>query len=444
MNQAIILLSPEQAADPEAAFRSVGGLPLLVRTILSAHAAGIRAFHIVTDDETIRRRLRDDPRLDALPVTVEGRIETEAPFLLLFADRIFSPDLLSHLLDEGEGPLTEGGIVIGIDRGHEGTPREGGLGLRLQGNRVTGLSDMSHPPDAVEVGAWLCPPGVSVHLGTAISPATLLSSLLASSTCQVVDLTDIGLWAAVTTSESAARATKRLLESCRKPVDGIISRHFNRHVSLWITSKLLDTPVRANHVTIVCFLLGVLDFFLLVQGKAWSLAVAGLLFQFISILDGCDGEISRIKFQQSKFGAWFDTTVDHSRYLLFLLGVGLHAKARGAEWIYHLSLANLSGMAILVVMMYLLMIRMRQGTGVAIAEEIRREATPAQRRRNLLLLLFKLQPLIKQDFTSFFFMLMALFQCPAAIEVMSALGIFFILLHVLRKLVLELLQRGRV
>ncbi|RME56055.1 MAG: hypothetical protein D6795_02080, partial [Deltaproteobacteria bacterium] len=433
MNQAIILLSSDQAANPEAAFRCVGGIPLLVRVILSAQAAGIRAFHVVTDDGTIRRRLQGDPRLRRLTVTVEGRVETEAPFLLLRADRVFSPDLLAHLVAEGEGFLAEG-TVIGIDRGDEGAPGRGATGVRLEGNRVTGLADAQDAADGVEVGAWLCPAAVSAHLGAALSPEALLRSLLESSMCRAVDLTGIGLWAAVTTPESSVHATKRLLESCRKPVDGFVSRHFNRHVSLWITSKLLDTPVRANHVTIVCFLLGVADFFLLVQGKAWSLAVAGLLFQFISILDGCDGEISRIKFQQSKFGAWFDTTVDHSRYLLFLLGVGLHAKAQGKTWLYRLSLANLSGMAILVVMMYLLMIRMRQGTGVAIAEEIRREATPSQRRHNLLLLLFKLQPLIKQDFTSFFFMLMALCQWPAPIEVMSALGIFFILLHVLRKL----------
>ena len=39
--------------------------------------------------------------------------------------------------------------------------------------------------------------------------------------------------------------------------------------------------------------------------------VAGFACQHLqSILDGCDGELARVRLQQSKLGAWLDTFVD--------------------------------------------------------------------------------------------------------------------------------------
>ncbi|MEA3356792.1 MAG: CDP-alcohol phosphatidyltransferase family protein, partial [Candidatus Bipolaricaulota bacterium] len=38
--------------------------------------------------------------------------------------------------------------------------------------------------------------------------------------------------------------------------------------------------------------------------------IAGILIQFGSILDGCDGELARLTFRESRFGAWLDTILD--------------------------------------------------------------------------------------------------------------------------------------
>jgi CDP-L-myo-inositol myo-inositolphosphotransferase len=37
---------------------------------------------------------------------------------------------------------------------------------------------------------------------------------------------------------------------------------------------------------------------------------AGILIQLGSILDGCDGEVARLTFSKSRFGAWLDTLLD--------------------------------------------------------------------------------------------------------------------------------------
>lgn len=47
----------------------------------------------------------------------------------------------------------------------------------------------------------------------------------------------------------------------------------------------------------------------------------GVLAQLSSIIDGCDGEIARLKYQESNFGGWFDAILD--RYGDALLAFGL-------------------------------------------------------------------------------------------------------------------------
>src|SRR6266496_2179547 len=42
-----------------------------------------------------------------------------------------------------------------------------------------------------------------------------------------------------------------------------------------------------------------------------------------SILDGCDGELARVRLQQSKLGAWLDTFVDDVLNVLITVSVGI-------------------------------------------------------------------------------------------------------------------------
>jgi len=49
------------------------------------------------------------------------------------------------------------------------------------------------------------------------------------------------------------------------------------------------------------------------------LVIGGILAQFSSIIDGCDGEIARLKWKQTEFGGWFDAVLDRyaDGFLLF-------------------------------------------------------------------------------------------------------------------------------
>ena len=46
--------------------------------------------------------------------------------------------------------------------------------------------------------------------------------------------------------------------------------------------------------------------------------------QFASVVDGCDGEVSRLKFQSSQYGGWFDAVLDRYADAMLLFGLTWH------------------------------------------------------------------------------------------------------------------------
>ena len=71
--------------------------------------------------------------------------------------------------------------------------------------------------------------------------------------------------------------------------------------------------MRPNAITTVVFLISLVGAFLTQTADPLLLAVGGVLFQLASILDGCDGEVSRLKFQGTRWGGWYDTVSDNVR-----------------------------------------------------------------------------------------------------------------------------------
>ena len=66
---------------------------------------------------------------------------------------------------------------------------------------------------------------------------------------------------------------------------------------------------------------------LLAVGGYPALAAGGVMAQLASIVDGCDGEIARLKGLQSDFGGWFDAILDRYADAFLLFGLMWHAFA---------------------------------------------------------------------------------------------------------------------
>jgi phosphatidylglycerophosphate synthase len=119
-------------------------------------------------------------------------------------------------------------------------------------------------------------------------------------------------FAPVLVDSPAARsqATRALLRSLRKPQDGWTSTYLNRHLSLAVTRLLVATPLRPNQVSVGILAVGLVGAYFATRGTYLDFLIGALLFQAQSVLDGCDGEMSRLLFRGSKLGEWLDTVGD--------------------------------------------------------------------------------------------------------------------------------------
>ncbi len=122
------------------------------------------------------------------------------------------------------------------------------------------------------------------------------------------------------------KAEKEMVKGLRTSGDTLISRLMNRSISLWVTARIMHYPITPNFITTFNLLLGIAAVICVwVIPGYWKQAIAGTLFHLSSVLDGCDGEIARLKFQGSKFGAKYDDFADEFTNFLFYPGVGLYA-----------------------------------------------------------------------------------------------------------------------
>lgn len=159
----------------------------------------------------------------------------------------------------------------------------------------------------------------------------------------------------------AERAERLLFESCRKPIDGIVSRYLNRHVSLWLSRRLVSTKIHPNHVSLLCLVLGAVAALLVLGGGYFYVLAGAAVFQLNSILDGVDGELARVRWQQSRLGELLDSAGDNfSNFAYF--GALAWVAARGAHAALALSGAVGLGLwAIYLVFLYTRLYGMRRG-----------------------------------------------------------------------------------
>jgi len=138
----------------------------------------------------------------------------------------------------------------------------------------------------------------------------------------------------VTDKATAREAENALLQSLRKSVDGLISRTINRPMSLATTRYLARTTITPNQWTVVTAILGVLGAVVMAQGGYLLLTLGALMVHLSSVLDGCDGELARIKFKSSKIGEWLDTIADDVVNSSMILGLGFGITASTGSQFY--------------------------------------------------------------------------------------------------------------
>jgi phosphatidylglycerophosphate synthase len=104
--------------------------------------------------------------------------------------------------------------------------------------------------------------------------------------------------------------------------DGIVSRYLNRPLSRPAARVLRPTPLTPNAVTAFTVLLAFATGAALAAG--WNIA-GGIAIQAVSVIDGVDGELARLKHQATRFGSIFDAVTDRYADAAMLAGMTVFA-----------------------------------------------------------------------------------------------------------------------
>jgi phosphatidylglycerophosphate synthase len=159
-------------------------------------------------------------------------------------------------------------------------------------------------------------------------------------------------------------AERRLLQSLRKATDGFMARVFARPISLALSRRLARTGITPNMMTVVSLLIGLLAAPFFLSSIWWVQALGGLLFVAHSVIDGCDGEIARLKFIESRFGGLLDFWADNIVHVAVFACMGFGwSWAAGAAWPLWLAAMAVLGTAGSAIAVYWLTMRKKTGAG---------------------------------------------------------------------------------
>lgn len=337
------------------------GLTLRQRLILNASQAGWNEFWLFHPDKdeaqkavfelsSDRRILDRNIRLRVLGRDTSGSRLLEAAgndYLLFLEDNlVFDPAIFSRLAENLKG-----------------------LDLPLARIEVQGKEGHRQP----------CPGLLAVRSGTVIDQ--VLRQLLDGKSLAGIEAgADRGETSAIFLAGFAVAAKDRksfilarnwLLQTARKPQDGMVARLINRRISLFLTKYFLYLNIHPIAQSIVTFAAGLLSVFFVGYGR--QLLVPGaILFELASIIDGCDGENARLTYRMTRTGQALDITADAVTFVSFFvaLPVGLYRTYGERTWLYLGAFALAS-----MVAFYLQLINYARKTGlgyniVAVVKEV--------------------------------------------------------------------------
>src|SRR4026208_778829 len=140
----------------------------------------------------------------------------------------------------------------------------------------------------------------------------------------------------VLTEPGLRRAERRLYSSLKGEFEGVVDRYFNRKVSRWCTRAFLALGWSPNPITTLGTAVGLVA----AAGFAFGTYAAGLgaalLFQLAAVIDCSDGEVARLTFTESPFGAWLDLALDNVVHMAIFGGIAIGVYRQSAsgdqEW----------------------------------------------------------------------------------------------------------------
>ncbi|HEY7532956.1 MAG TPA: CDP-alcohol phosphatidyltransferase family protein [Nitrospiraceae bacterium] len=322
----------------------VAGIGLFQRTVLTLQRAGIRQLIVLVgpEEDQLKQALGKGPRL-TIPVrwmpirefplddprTWESLAAEAGSFCLISGVRgVFSRQLVEHLRRE----VQDGQAILVARASTERDQQERRLGLRVapqaerllslgsprQGDAALVAADMIVLPASFMTAA--CRAGIesgTVPLRRWIERAAddlqvRVFSTGATSTQWYQDLRD---------HADIQLAERKLFSSLKGEFEGFVDRYFNRKLSRWFTRGFVACGFSPNAVTLVATGIGLLSAACFALGSYEAGLIAAMLFQLSAVIDCCDGEVARLTFTESPFGAWLDIALDNVVHMAIFVGI---------------------------------------------------------------------------------------------------------------------------
>ncbi len=307
------------------------GQSLLERSVRTCATVGVRQFFVVVGHLEEQVRAHIEPLAARLDVSItcvsaenwrlgNGASASAAVshvgnrvFFLLMVDHLLDPEILNNLLAD---PPKSGEVCLAVDRDGPGVFNlHDATKVHCVNGRVEGIGKDLDEWDGIDTGAFLCTPAIFPALEKAHdtgrhSLSHAIAKLASRGVVRPVNVTGYS-WLNVDTPEALAEAERRLLSSLGKGAqDGFISRWVNRPLSIRLSKYLVRTDVTPNQITVFSFSIMLVASGLLGLGSYAAGVLAGVLIQAASVIDGCDGEVARLKAMATPRGAWLDTMLD--------------------------------------------------------------------------------------------------------------------------------------
>jgi phosphatidylglycerophosphate synthase len=296
------------ANDPDfgSTLPKVGSVPILLRSILGAAKAGAARIVVVID------------RVKGLPVRQEllktGRVPSNVEWCGVTSGEDSVPSLIGQLASEIDGHLA----LIAGDRVYhpslhkrvaEWDGEEDVLTLTT-GGELVGMCSLSRQASI----------DLAIHNPTTAGSFEDMAYWMTKTHAVESEAVADEQWQRVLNEQQRVEAERKLDIWLVKPTDGIFAR-MNRKISIPISRLVIPLPITPNMISL--FTLGVsfaAGAFLAVGGY-WHMFTGAVLSWFSSVLDGCDGEVARLKLQESAFGCWLETICDNLYYLFIFSGL---------------------------------------------------------------------------------------------------------------------------
>ena len=320
------------------------GLSLGERVMLACVGAGVHRFVIVLGSQAQVLRVHFEHVAARLEVAVEfvtaanwqrgNGVSTLAAqdlvdgarFLLVMADHLVSATLIQRVLRSPLGPREVG---LGVDRN---TVRlfdpDDAMKVFVDEGRIRRIGKQLRTWNAVDTGVFLATPALFRALKDAVERGRYalchgIELLAEGEHVLAVDVTGEP-WIDIDTPASLREARRRLLQSLGKNgADGYVAAHLNRRLSVPISARLARTPITPTQITVICFLITLVGAACFTVDRRWTAVIGALLVQLSSVVDGCDGELARLRHLATARGGWLDTMLDRYADAAVVVGITL-------------------------------------------------------------------------------------------------------------------------